>query len=69
MSSSRTDELRAIAEPAAVAADQFREEIVPGAQPVVIRGIAHHWPLVVAAREGPHKERLNVLVNYWWDAK
>ena len=30
--------------------EQFRAEILPGGQPAVLRGIAHDWPLVKAAR-------------------
>jgi hypothetical protein len=35
--------------------EQFRNEILPGEQPVVMRGVARNWPLVVAAHEHPHK--------------
>jgi hypothetical protein len=51
MSSSRTDALTPIAEWAAPSPDQFRAEILPGEQPAVLRGIAHDWPLVKAARQ------------------
>src|SRR5687768_17602367 len=31
----------------------FREEIMPAAQPVVLKGLLNGWPAVRAAREGP----------------
>jgi hypothetical protein len=33
--------------------EQFRDEIVPAGVPVVLRGIAADWPLVIAARRDP----------------
>ena len=55
ISSSRTEALRPVAERAATTVDQFRKEILPGGQPVVLRGIARDWPLVIAAREDARK--------------
>jgi hypothetical protein len=55
MSSSRTDQLRQIAEWTAPTPKQFRTEILPCGQPAVMRGIACDWPLVVAARQDAHK--------------
>ena len=37
-------------ERSAVTPDQFREEIVPAGQPVILRGIVADWPLTQAAR-------------------
>jgi hypothetical protein len=34
---------------------QFRSKIVPAARPAVLRGVAGDWPLVVAARQDPHR--------------
>ena len=55
MSSSRTEALRPVVERARTTVDQFRKEILPGGQPVVLRGIARDWPLVIAAREDARK--------------
>jgi hypothetical protein len=55
MSSSRTEALTPIPERAAPTPEQFRADILPGGQPAVLRGIAHAWPLVIAAREGADK--------------
>jgi hypothetical protein len=55
MSSSPTDALRQVAEAGTPTVDRFREEILPSGQPAVLRGIARHWPLVVAARRDPHE--------------
>ena len=55
MSSSRTDALRQVAERTAPTADQFRTEVLPGGQPVVLRGIARDWPLVIAALQDAHQ--------------
>jgi hypothetical protein len=49
MSSSRTEALAPIAERVAPTPGEFRAEILPGGQPMVLRGIAREWPLVVAA--------------------
>ena len=54
MSSSRT-ELAQIAERRAPTPEQFRSEILPGGQPVVMRGVANDWPLVIAGRDDPRK--------------
>lgn len=50
MSSSRTKALAPIPERDAPTPDQFRAEILPSGQPMVLRGIAKDWPLVIAAR-------------------
>lgn len=55
MSSSRTDALRPVAERTAPTVDQFRTEVLPAGQPVVLRGLARAWPLVIAAREDARK--------------
>jgi hypothetical protein len=39
-------------ERAAPTPEEFRSVILPSARPLVLRGAASHWPLVVAAREG-----------------
>ena len=54
MSSSRT-ELAQIAERPAPTPEQFRSEILTGGQPVVMRGVANDWPLVIAGRDDPRK--------------
>ena len=54
MSSSPTDELARIAEWAAPTAEQFRDEILAGGQPAVLRAVALDWPLVIAARHDAH---------------
>src|SRR5205085_8747638 len=53
MSSSRTEALAPIAERTAPTPEQFRAEILPGGEPVVMRGVVPDWPLVIAARQGP----------------
>jgi Cupin-like domain len=53
MSSSRTSGLSRIGERPAPAPEEFRDQIVPAGEPVVLRGIATDWPLVAAARD-PH---------------
>lgn len=35
--------------------DEFRDVILPCAQPALLRGIAANWPLVQAASDGAHK--------------
>ena len=55
MSSSRTEALTPIPERAAPTPEQFRTEVLPSEQPAVLRGLASNWPLVMAAREDPHK--------------
>lgn len=55
MSSSRTEALARIPERPAPTPDQFRTEILPDARPVVMRGVARDWPLVIAARKGSHE--------------
>lgn len=55
MSSSLTKSLAPIEERLAPTAEQFRAEILPSGQPFVLRAIASHWPLVIAAREDAHK--------------
>jgi hypothetical protein len=54
MSSSRTETLTPVAEWVAPTPEQFRDEILPGGQPAVLRSIASDWPLVIAARQGAH---------------
>jgi Cupin-like domain len=55
MSSSRTEALSAICERASPTPEQFRTEILPGGQPMVLRAVARDWPLVIAASEDGHK--------------
>jgi hypothetical protein len=55
MSSSRTDELRQVAEWVAPSPEQFSAEIMPSGQPAVLRGIARDWPLVIAAVNDAHE--------------
>jgi hypothetical protein len=55
MSSSRTEPLASIPERLGPSPEQFRAEILPGGRPVVLRGIASDWPLVIAARRDAHE--------------
>jgi hypothetical protein len=55
MSSSRTEALTPVPERLAPTPEQFRTEILPSAQPVVLRGVARDWPLVIAARQDSHE--------------
>ena len=54
MSSSPTEPAQ-IAERPAPTPEQFRSEILTGGQPVVMRGVANDWPLVIAGRDDPRK--------------
>lgn len=42
----------AISEVNGLTREQFHNEILPAGNPVVIRGLVDHWPLVKAAKEG-----------------
>jgi hypothetical protein len=55
MSSSGTEALAPVPERVAPTPEEFQAEILPGGQPMVLRGVARDWPLVIAAREDPHK--------------
>jgi len=55
MNSSPTEAVSPIAEWKAPTPEQFRDEIVKGGRPAVLRGIACDWPLVIAARRDVHK--------------
>ena len=55
MNSSPTKALAEIPEWAAPTPEQFRDEILPKGRPMVLRGVARDWPLVIAASEDPHK--------------
>lgn len=55
MSSSRTDVPHPIQEWESAGPVQFRTEILPGAKPAVLRGVARNWPLVTASRTDPHR--------------
>ena len=55
MSTSPTSELAPVAEGSPPTPDEFRDEIVPRAEPVVLRQLAVDWPLVAAARQDPRK--------------
>jgi len=55
MSSSLTESLAPIAEWLAPTPEQFDAEILPSAQPAVLRRIARDWPLVKAARQSAPK--------------
>ena len=55
MSSSRTEPLTPIPERVAPTPQDFRAEILPSGRPMVLRGIARHWPLVIAASEDARK--------------
>lgn len=55
MSSLRTEALALIPELPAPTPEQFRADILPGGYPMVLRGIARDWPLVLASRQDPHK--------------
>jgi hypothetical protein len=54
MSSSRTEALAPVAERLAPTPGEFRGEILPRGEPMVLRGIAREWPLVVAALHDTH---------------
>ncbi len=49
MSSSRTEALAPVAERLAPTPEEFRAEILPVGKPMVLRGVARDWPLVIAA--------------------
>lgn len=55
MSSSRTEAPSPIPERVAPTPREFQAEILASGRPMVLRGIARDWPLVVAAREDSHK--------------
>ena len=55
MSSSRTKALSPIPERLAPTPEEFRDEILPSAEPAVLRGVASDWPLVIAALKDPHE--------------
>ena len=42
---------------------RFQQEIIPGCQPVVIRGLVAEWPVVKAAREGCAKSILPMAIS------
>ena len=44
---------KSIAEYSTLSAEQFFEQIAPSQKPIVIRGFAKNWPLVVAAEQAP----------------
>lgn len=44
--------MQAMREIAAPSREQFEKDIVPAYQPVVMRGLARHWPLVAACGQG-----------------
>jgi hypothetical protein len=52
MSSSRTEAVAPVPERFAPSPEEFRSGILSGGKPVVLRGVALDWPLVIAAREG-----------------
>src|ERR1044072_6818732 len=54
MSSLRTEALAPLAEWVAPTPEEFRTQILPGEQPMVMRDVACDWALVIAAREDPH---------------
>ena len=68
MSSSRTEALAPIAERVAPTPEQFRAEILPSGQPMVLRGIARDWPLVIAAREDARKAMSLLEASANWSA-
>lgn len=55
MSSLRTEIVAPLTERIAPTPEEFRAEVLPGGQPMVLREVARDWPLVIAAREDPHK--------------
>jgi hypothetical protein len=55
MTSSRAALLTPVVERSAPTAEQFRNEIVAKARPIVLRGLAAQWPLVIAARQHPRR--------------
>ena len=58
MSLSRTEALASVPERMGPTPQQFRTEILPSRRPMVLRGIARDWPLVIAANEDAHKAML-----------
>lgn len=63
MSSLRTEGPSPICEWFAPTPEQFRRDIVPDGRPAVLRAVASHWPLVVAARKDPH-EAMALLASH-----
>jgi hypothetical protein len=55
MSSLPTSGIAAIAELPGPTPEQFRDEIVSARRPVVLRGVASRWPLVIAAKQDPRR--------------
>jgi len=55
MSSSQTRPLALLPERDAPTPTEFQAEILPTGQPMVLRGVARNWPLVIAAREDGRK--------------
>src|SRR3954463_6182731 len=49
-----SSEFKSVRELRGVSPDQFRDEIVPAQEPVVLRGAVADWPAVRAGRESPH---------------
>lgn len=52
---------RPLRECAPMGAEAFRQDVLPAGEPLVIRGLASHWPAVQAAREGRLPEYLRRL--------
>ena len=53
----------AIAECPLPTAGEFRDEIVRSQRPCVLRGVAAHWPLVIAARQDPRRAIAMILAR------
>src|SRR4051812_2693596 len=47
-------EFKPVRELRGVSPEQFRDEIVPAQEPVVLRGVVADWPAVRAGRESAH---------------
>jgi len=60
---SRPIAVRPVREWPVLTAARFRDEIVAGGQPAVLRGLAEHWPVVVAARQDPRRAIAMLLAH------
>lgn len=63
MSSLRTKNLLPVREWIAPTPEQFRQEIVPGGKPAVLRGVASDWPLVIAAKQDARRAMALLAAN------
>ncbi|WP_102797757.1 cupin-like domain-containing protein [Bowmanella denitrificans] len=57
-------EYKAIAEYSSLSAEQFFNQLAPAQQPLIIRGFAQKWPLVISAQQGP-QSFVNHLLKFY----